>query len=63
MKKEAAETAQQPKHNRVLIESTQNGYVISNPDAQRNPYCSAILASFESFASLTQWLKKNMVQR
>lgn len=63
MRNETPQVPQQSKHNRVLIESTQNGYVISNPDAQRNPYCSAILASFESFASLTQWLKKNMVQR
>lgn len=55
--------AEPPKHAELFIVTTENGYIVNKPDAQRSNYGSITIASFESFASLTQWLKKNMVQR
>lgn len=62
MKPDKVATPPQPKHGKLWIETTDNGYVLMKA-TEPGHYGSNIVASFESFASLTQWLKKNMVQR
>lgn len=52
----------QPKFERVVIEATPNGYIVLHLDSQGR-YPDRCIGSFESFASLTQWLKKNLVPR
>lgn len=51
-----------PKFERLVVEATPTGYVTMNIDNQ-NRYPDRITGSFESFAALTSWLKKNLVQR